>query len=58
MMNLGNIIVFAIIALCVFLAVRGFLRKIKPPKGGNKSCSTCKGCPVSDACHTLKKDIE
>ncbi|MDA3853626.1 MAG: FeoB-associated Cys-rich membrane protein [Bacteroidales bacterium] len=55
MMNLQNIIVFLIIGVSAFITIRGIVRKFVPPKGGNESCSTCKGCPVSDACKTSKK---
>lgn len=55
MMNWQNIIVYLIIAISVFITIKGIVRKFVPPKGGNENCSTCKGCPVSDACKTTKK---
>ena len=57
MINLQNIIVFLIIAVCIAIVIKGVVKKFKPPKGGNEGCSTCKGCPVSDACKTSKKDV-
>lgn len=56
-MNVQVIIVIIIVALCALIAIRFMARKVAPPKGGNENCSTCKGCPVSDACNSNKKTV-
>lgn len=52
-----TIIVLVIVAICAVIAIRFMARKVAPPKGGNENCSTCKGCPVSDACKSDKKTV-
>jgi hypothetical protein len=49
LMNLGNIIVSAILVVVVGLVV---FKMIKDKKSGKSSCSCgCAGCPMSGKCH-------
>ena len=51
--NWGNILVIAIVVICVALAVRSMVRS---KKAGKTSCGCgCSNCAMSSACHSNTK---
>lgn len=56
-MNAWDIIIIAVVAFCVFLAVRRIVANKKSGKGCcgcSSSCSSCSGCSSCSACSACK----
>ena len=57
-MDIQTIIVFLIFLICLFYAVRFFMKKVKRSKGGDCGCGCgcgcgCQGCGIQ---HDMKKE--